>query len=53
MKWFLSEGFNRGKHGKDPKLTADDAKGMDDGFPMPDGCLMIFRGSVAYDSKHR
>ena len=29
----------------------DDAKGKDDDFLMPDGCLMIFGGSVAYDSK--
>ena len=31
----------------------DDAKGKDGGFPTPDGCLMIFGGSVAYDSKRR
>ena len=31
----------------------DDAEGMDGGFLMPDGYLMIFGGSVAYDSKHR
>jgi len=27
MKRFLSEGFNRGEHGKDPKLIMDDAEG--------------------------
>ena len=26
---------------------------MDGGFPTPDGCLMIFGGSTAYDSKRR
>ena len=31
----------------------DDAKEKDDSFPTPDGCLMIFRGLVAYDSKRR
>ena len=53
MKRFLSGGFNRGEHGKDPKLTVDNAEGMDGDFPTPDGCLMIFGGSVAYDSKCR
>ena len=31
----------------------NDAEEKDDGFPMPDGCLMIFGGSAAYDSKRR
>ena len=31
----------------------DDTEGKDDGFSTPDGCLMIFGGSVAYDSKRR
>ena len=53
MKWFLSKNFNKGEHGKDPKPTADDAEGKDGGFLMLDGYLMIFGGSVAYDSKHR
>ena len=51
MKQFLSGGFNKGGHGKDPKLTTDDTKGRDDGFPTLDGCLMIFDGSAAYESK--
>ena len=42
MKRFLSGGFNKGEHGKDPKPTTDDAEGMDGGFPMLDGYLMIF-----------
>ena len=53
MKRFLSGGSNKGEHGKDPDPTMDDAKGKDGGFPMLDGCLMIFGGTVAYDSKHR
>ena len=40
-------------HGKDPKPTVDNAEGMDNGFPTLDGCLMIFGGSAAYDSKRR
>ena len=53
MKRFLSGGFNKGGHGKDPEPTADDAEGRDIGFLMLDGCLMIFGGSAAYDSKRR
>ena len=30
----------------------NDAERMNDGFLIPDGCLMIFGGAVAYDSKH-
>ena len=51
MKRFLSRGSNKGEHGKDPYPTMDDAKGKDGGFPALDGCLMIFGGSAAYDSK--
>ena len=53
MRRFLSEGFNKGEHGKDPAPTTDDAEEKDDGFPTPDGYLMIFGGSAAYDSKRR
>ena len=53
MKWFLSGGSNKGEHGKDPDPTIDDTEGKDDGFPTLDGCLMIFGGSEAYDSKRR
>ena len=53
MKRFLFGGFNRGEDGKDPKPTMDDAEGMDEGFSTMDGCLMIFGGSAAYDSKRR
>ena len=51
MKQFLSGGFDKGEHRKDPDPTMDDAEGKDGGFPTPDGCLMIFGGSEAYDSK--
>ena len=40
-------------HRKDPDPTADDAEEKDGNFPTPDGCLMIFGGSEAYDSKRR
>jgi len=53
MKQFLSEGSNKGEHGKDSNPTTDDTKEKDGGFLMPDGCLMIFRGLEAYDSKRR
>ena len=53
MKRFLSEGSNKGRHRKEPKSTVDDAEGKDGGFSTLDGCLMIFGGSVAYDSKRR
>ena len=52
MRKFLSRSLNKGEQGKDPPPTTDDAEEKDDGFPMPDDCLMIFRGSVAYDSKN-
>ena len=51
MRRFLSEGSNKGEHGKGPDPTVDDAEEKDDGFPTPDGYLMIFGGSAAYDSK--
>ena len=51
MKRFLFGGSNKGKHGKDPDLTTDDAEGKDGGFSTLDGYLMIFGGSAAYDSK--
>jgi len=47
----LSEGSNKGEHRKDPAPTVDDAEEKDNGFSMLDDCLMIFRGSAAYDSK--
>ena len=53
MKRFLSGGSNKGEHGKDPDPTTDDAEGKDGVFPTLDGCLMIFGGSEAHDSKRR
>ena len=53
MRQFLSGGSNKGEQGKDPPPTTDDAEEKDNDFPTSDGCLMIFGGSVAYDSKHR
>ena len=50
MKRFLFGGSNKGEHRKEPKLADD---GKDGGFSMLDGCLMIFGGSVANDSKRR
>ena len=52
MRRFLSRGSNKGEHGKDPDPTMNDTEEKDDSFPTPDGCLMIFGGSEAYDSKH-
>ena len=45
MQKFLLRSANKGEQGKEPTPTADDA------FPTPNGALMIFRGSTAYDSK--
>ena len=53
MKRFLSGGSNKGEHRKDTDPTTDTAEGKDDGFPTPDGFLMIFGGSEVYDSKRR
>ena len=53
MKRFLSGGSNKGEHREDPKPAADDAEGNDSGFSTLDGCLMIFGGSAAYDSRRR
>ena len=53
MRKFLSGGSNKGEQGKEPAPAMDDAEEKDNGFPMPNGCLMIFGGSAAYDSKRR
>ena len=49
----MTGGSNKGEHRGDPKLAIDDTEGKDGGFPMLDGCLMIFEGLATYDSKHR
>ena len=51
MRKFLSGSSNKGEQGKEPTPTADDAEEKDDAFPTPNGALMIFGGSTAYDSK--
>ena len=53
MRKFLVGSANKGEQGKEPTPTVDNAEEKDDGFPMPNGCLMIFGGSVAYNSKRR
>ena len=53
MKRFLFGGSNKGEHWKEPKPAIDDAEGKDGGFLTMNGCLMIFVGLAAYDSKHR
>ena len=53
MKQFLFGGSNKAEHRKEPKLAIDDAEEKDGSFLMLDGCLMIFSGSAAYDSKRR
>ena len=50
---FLFRNSSKGEQGKEPAPTTDDAEEKDGDFPMPDGCLMIFVGSAAYDSKRR
>ena len=50
---FLFESSNKGEQGKEPAPTTNDTEEKEDGFPTPNGYLMIFGGSVAYDSKHR
>ena len=52
MKRFLFGGSNKGEHEKNPDPTMDDAEGKDNDFPTPDGCLLIFEGLEAYNSKH-
>ena len=53
MHKFLFGSFNKGEQGKDPPPTIDDAEEKDRAFPTPNGALMIFGGSTAYDSKRR
>ena len=53
MKHFLSSSSKNWDLRKKPELVVDDVVAKDGGFPTPDGCLMIFGGAVAYDSKRR
>jgi hypothetical protein len=51
MKKYLSGGTRMGEQKKRPEAVESDAEGKDDGFPNPDGCLMIFRGPAACESR--
>ncbi|XP_066361161.1 uncharacterized protein [Miscanthus floridulus] len=51
MRKFLVRSANKGEREKEPTPAADDTEEKDDDFPTPDGYLMIFEGSMAYDSK--
>ena len=53
MKQFLFRGSNKEEHRKEPKPAPNETEGKDGEFSTLDGCLMIFGGSTAYDSKHR
>ena len=51
MKRFFTGGSKKWEQKKKPEAEADNAGEKDGGFPSPDGCLMIFGGPEAYDSK--
>ena len=53
MRKYLSGSLNKGERGKEPAPSTDDVEEKDDTFPTPNGTLMIFGGSAAYDSKRR
>jgi hypothetical protein len=53
MKKFLTGGSKKGDRKKKPDPLGDDAEEKEDTFLEETGCLMIFGGPVAYDSKHR
>ena len=53
MRKYLAGGLNKEEQGKEPVPTTDDTEEKDDTFPMPTGALMIFGGSMAYDSRRR
>ena len=53
IRKFLSGSSNKGGQGKDPPPITDDTEEKDNGFPMPNDCLMIFEGLAAYGSKCR
>jgi hypothetical protein len=50
MKKFLSRGSKQKDGKKKPDPSEDDAE-KEDAFPEETGCLMIFGGPTAYDSK--
>ena len=51
MQKFLAGSVNKGEQGKEPAPTTNDAEEKDNGFLTLNSYLMIFGGSVAYDSK--
>jgi hypothetical protein len=51
MKRFLFGGSKKGEQRRKPEPMADDIKEKDGSFSMTNGYLMIFSGTVAYDSK--
>jgi hypothetical protein len=53
MKRFLSTISKKGDQRRKPEPTADDAEEKDSGFLAMGGCLTIFSGTTAYDSKCR
>ena len=53
MKRFFTGVPKKWEQKKKPKVGVDDTREKDDGFPLPDGCLMIFGGPEAYGSKRR
>ena len=53
MKRFFTGGSKKWEQKKKPEAEADNTEEKDDYFPSLDGCLMIFGGSEAYDSKCR
>ena len=53
MQKYLTGGLNKGEQGKEPAPRTDDVEEKDDTFLTPNGALMIFGGSAAYDSKRR
>jgi hypothetical protein len=53
MKKFLFEGSKKEDREKKPDPPGDDAEEKEDAFLEETGCLIIFSGPMAYDSKHR
>jgi hypothetical protein len=53
VKKVLSRGPKQKDGKKKPDPLEDTAEEKEDAFPQETGCLMIFGGPTAYDSKHR
>ena len=53
MKHFFTGGSKKWEQKKKPEAETNDVREKDGGFLSPDGYLMIFGGSKAYDSKCR